>query len=72
MDKPVLNVRANLHKYKMKLSLVSLSISMVEENTSMWITPQHLLVLSYGRPDFKLCHCADWGRRVVAVTMFPS
>ena len=21
---------------------------MVEENTSMWITPQHLLVLSYG------------------------
>ena len=56
MDKPVLNVRANLHKYKMKLSLVSLSISMVEENTSMWITPQHFLVLSQGNPDFKLCH----------------
>ena len=30
------------------MNLISLSISMVEENTSMWITPQHLLVLSHG------------------------
>ena len=56
MDKPVLNVRASLHKYKMTLlrfgvrgcaiNLVALSISLVEENASMWIMPQHLCVLS--------------------------
>ena len=57
MDKPVLYVRANLHRCMMRLfpfgvrgcamNLVSLSIFMVKETTSMWITPQHPRVFSH-------------------------
>ena len=57
MDKLVLKACANLRKYMMRLfpsgvrgcatNLVSLSISMVWETTSMWVTPQHLRVVSY-------------------------
>ena len=48
---------ANLHKYLIglfpfevrgcALSFVALSIAMVEEATSMWVTPEHSRVLSY-------------------------
>ncbi len=31
-----------------------------------------VFVLSYGRPDVKLCHWGDWSRRAVAVMMFTS
>ena len=81
MDKPVLYVRASpqvkdetVAGFGVRgcaMNLVSLSVSLVEETTSTWVTPQHPLVLSYTKADVKLCHGADWGRGVVAIMIFP-